>query len=118
MGARGKKSRAELSTPAPFDGRAPRIRPTLEVIQPPRALGTHGKALWDRTVADFDVSSSAAAELLCAACQALDRAEHCAEQIARDGLMLNGRENPLIKHELASRAFSAKVVQRLGLDSL
>ena len=117
MGARGPKSKAERETPT-FGQRALPSRQVAAVLQPPRALAKHGMALWDRIVTEFDVSSSAAAELLCEACQMLDRAESCAQQIARDGLMIEGREHPLVKHELAARAFCAKVVQRLGLDSL
>ena len=86
------------------------------IAAPPRELGTHGQALWDRIVGEFDVDTSAAAELLCQACQALDRAEGCAEQIVNDGLMIEGREHPLVKHELAARAFCAKIVQRLELE--
>ncbi len=118
MGSRGPRSKAEREMEALSASRGTSHPRSVSVVKPPRALSTHGQSLWDRIVVEFDVSSSAAAELLCQACQALDRAQDCAQQIARDGLMIDGREHPLVKHELASRAFSAKIVQRLGLDSI
>ena len=53
-------------------------------------------------------------------CAAADRAEECAEAIDRDGPMIrtqNGlRDHPLLKLELASRAFVVRSLHRLGLD--
>jgi len=100
----------------PLQGRVTSRRPAVGALKPPRALATHGRAVWDRIIAEFEIESSAAEELLCLACQSLDRAEDCAEQIARDGLMLEGREHPLVKHELAARSFCSKVLQRLELE--
>lgn len=116
MGTRGPKSKSERDTPEPRRlATVSQIR-SATMFDPPRALATHGKSLWDRIVAEYDVDSSAAVELLCQACQALDRAEDCAGEIARNGLMVGGREHPLVKHELAARAFCAKIVQRLELE--
>jgi hypothetical protein len=61
-------------------------------------------------------------ELLCLACQALDRAESLREAIDRDGTMLRTktgdlRSNPLLRDELANRAFCAKTLDRLGLNA-
>jgi hypothetical protein len=41
---------------------------------PPRPLHQHGMALWSRVTRDYDISDAAGIELLCLACQALDRA--------------------------------------------
>jgi hypothetical protein len=113
MGARGRKSKLELSAPV-FAPVAARRR--TGVVDPPRPLGEHGLALWQRVATEYDIDSSSALEQLVLACATLDRAEACAAQIAIDGLMLDGRENPLIKHELAARAFVARTLQRLGLE--
>ena len=87
---------------------------------PPRPLGKHGLALWRVVQAEYAVTDVGGVETLCHACQALDRAEEFAALIARDGAMLRTktgvREHPLIKHELASRAFVVRTLQRLGLD--
>lgn len=88
---------------------------------PPRPLGRHGRALWDGITSECIFEDAAGRELLCAACQALDRAEDCAEQIAIDGPVIRKggtiREHPALKHELASRAFLVRTLARLGLDS-
>ena len=54
------------------------------------------------------------------ACQALDRAEACRDAIDRDGEVqltrYGSKEHPALRAELASRAFVAKMLLRLGLD--
>jgi hypothetical protein len=89
-------------------------------LKPSRPLGKHGLALWDSVVSEYGIEDSGGVELLTLACQSLDRAEACAVEIKRTGLMLKTKigpkENPLIKHELAARAFTARTLQKLGLD--
>jgi hypothetical protein len=62
-----------------------------------------------RTLADVDLAA-----------EALDRAEACRERIDRDGEMISTkggmRKNPLLKSELASRAFVVRTLARLGLN--
>ena len=73
---------------------------------PPRPLGRYGMALWHRITHDFDISDAAGIELLCLACQALDRAEECRALIDKHGAVLihrdSGviRQNPLLRDEL------------------
>ena len=55
------------------------------------------------------------------ACQALDRAEACREKIDREGETMRlkaglVKDHPLLKHELANRAFVTRCIGRLGLD--
>jgi hypothetical protein len=88
----------------------------------PRPLQRHGMALWSRITRDYDVTDAAGIELLCLACQALDRTEACRAQIDDDGEVsaIDGkpvREHPLLKTELANRAFVSKTLERLGLNS-
>jgi hypothetical protein len=89
----------------------------------PRPLGQHGAALWRRIVQEYDVSDEAGRELLCLACQALDRAEACREVIDEHGeafiVQPSGmvRQNPLLRDELANRSFVAKTLERLGVNS-
>ena len=91
------------------------------VILPPRPLGSHGAALWDRVQREFAISDCGGLELLCQACQALDRAESLAEAIARDGAVVYNRagaprSHPSIRDELQLRAFIVKTIEKLGIN--
>jgi hypothetical protein len=63
-------------------------RSTATGLQPPRDLGQHGLVLWREILAEFDIKDRAGLELLCNACQCLDRAEALADWwfIRRKGL--------------------------------
>jgi hypothetical protein len=104
-------------------------RPPLTVVDPtaattltpPRTLNRHGRALWDRIQAEYRVDDCAGVEMLTQACQALDRAEALADQIASDGEVIRGRngmlrEHPCLKAELANRAFVVRTLTKLGLN--
>lgn len=56
----------------------------------PRHLSDHSRQLWRRLHGEYDFSS-AASEVLRLGLEALDRAESCREQVARDGLMVGSR---------------------------
>jgi hypothetical protein len=62
------------------------VDPGLSPVQPPRPLGTFGRALWDRVQREYDVSDPAGIEFLCLAGEALDRAESLRERIEADGV--------------------------------
>jgi hypothetical protein len=87
---------------------------------PPRPLGQHGRSLWDRVMSTYNITDSGGVELLCLACQALDRAESLSELIAAEGAVISVRgipkEHPAIKGELGNRSFIARTLARLGLD--
>ena len=90
-------------------------------IRPPRKLGQHGLALWSAVMSEFHIEDRGGVELLCLACQALDRAEALAAAIERDGHTIYSRTgvprtHPSIKDELALRAFIAKTIERLGIS--
>lgn len=89
-------------------------------IAPPRPLGEHGQAFWQSVQAEYAVTDTGGMELLAQAAAALDRAEECAAVIARDGLTVTTnsgiKDHPLVKHELANRAFVTRAIARLGLD--
>ena len=88
--------------------------------EPPRPLGEHGRALWQAIQSEYAVEDAGGVELLAQACAALDRAEDCCTAIQKDGPVIvtaNGmRDHPLLKHELANRAFVTRAIARLGLD--
>ena len=71
-------------------------------------------------LAEYDISDRGGVEILVQACLSLDRAEECADQINVDGptiMTKSGmREHPLLKNELANRAFVCRSLQRLGLN--
>jgi hypothetical protein len=89
-------------------------------VKPARKLGKPGAVLWRDAMRDYRIDDVGGLELLTLACEALDRAEGCRVQIDRDGEMIRGksgpREHPLLKHELASRAFVVKTLRALGLN--
>src|ERR687888_265306 len=86
--------------------------------EPPRKLGDHGRALWDRIMTAYDIADEAGREMLAQACAALDRTEALREQIERDGVTIivrgAAREHPGLKAELAGRAFVVRTLQKLG----
>lgn len=103
-------------------------KPALKIVKtarttnhPPRTLGKVGLGLWTRITNEYDVNDAAGKELLALGCEALDRAEACRAAIDRDGEVQRGgngfsKEHPALRPELASRAFVAKMLLRLGLD--
>jgi hypothetical protein len=97
-----------------------KIIPLRKTTAPPRKLGKHGRQLWDAVTGEVVVEDAAGIEMLTLTCQALDRAENCREQIDRDGELLRTKagikENPLLKTELANRAFVVRTMSRLGLE--
>jgi hypothetical protein len=89
-------------------------------LQPPRRLGVHGQALWDKVQSEFAIADCGGMELLAQACQSLDRAEALATIINRDGETIATRaglkDHPSLKHELGNRAFVVRTLQKLGLN--
>lgn len=87
---------------------------------PPRKLGKHGVALWESVMEEYRIDDAGGVAVLLLACEALDRAQACREQIDRDGVVLRtrvgSRDHPALKHELANRAFVVRTIHRLGLD--
>jgi hypothetical protein len=94
---------------------APRRQPV-----PPRKLGAHGMKLWKSIVSEYVFSDPGSLEMLCQACQALDRAEVLAAEIARDGPIYQTPRGPAghpgLKVELGNRAFVTATLTKLGLD--
>jgi hypothetical protein len=95
------------------------VSPETAGLLPPRPLGPHGMALWDRVQREYRVADTGGAEILAQACSALDRAESLAEAIERDGPVILTRTgvpkaHPACKDELACRAF---IVRSLGSAS-
>jgi hypothetical protein len=94
---------------------------SFDPIDPPRPLGTHGQALWDRIQGQYAISDEGGLEVLLQVCSGLDRAEELAALIARDGLLLSGnggclRPHPAIAGELKARAFVVASLQKLGIN--
>ena len=103
-------------------------KPLLKVVtlstptgpQPPRKLGEHGLTLWKTIMAEYGVEDSGGVEILLQVCTALDRAEAQRAIIDEDGesVTIKGvpRAHPLLREELANRAFICRGLQRLGLN--
>ena len=64
----------------------------------PRHLGDHGRRLWKRLVAEFDLSDAASQELLEKAAVSADRAAQAREVIAREGITVKGASGVPVRH--------------------
>ena len=69
--------------------------------------------------AEYLIRDSGGIELLCLACQALDRAESLSEAIAAEGQTIRTRTgikaHPALRDELANRALVARLLSKLGI---
>jgi hypothetical protein len=96
------------------------VQPGTTGVQPPRQLGPSGRQFWDDILREFTIEDRAGLELLCLAWERLDRAADLAERIEAEGSTIRTkggvRVHPAIRDELACRAFTAKVIERLGLN--
>lgn len=101
-------------------------KPNLTLVKPtngqrpPRRLGKAGLALWSAVTSAYDISDVGGIEILMEACATRDRVEQLAAQIENDGPLVKvrgvTREHPLLKAELAGRAFIVRSLMRLGLN--
>lgn len=83
----------------------------------PPGLGKTGANLWQVMTTEYRVSDGAGGETLRQICAAADRAAEYAAVIDAEGPMVGSkmhpREHPLVKHELAARAFVVRGLARL-----
>jgi hypothetical protein len=103
-------------------------KPSLKVVgatpisgtSAPPSLGAAGRSLWSSVMNEYEIRDSGGLAMLTQICAALDRLGECAAAIERDGLMIltkaGPKEHPLLKTEVALRAFIVRTLQRLGLD--
>jgi hypothetical protein len=89
--------------------------------KPPRKLGPHGSALRASVHSQYEIVDAGGLETLFLIAQEKDRVERCGAQIDKDGELIElpgggTKEHPLLKRELAGRAFIVRGLQRLGLD--
>jgi hypothetical protein len=96
-------------------------QPAATGRQPPGELGPSGRSLWDEITSSYYFDDRGSLETLYQAAAACDRAERCRREIERDGELIQTRsgllkEHPLMKMELACRAFIVRALARLGLD--
>jgi hypothetical protein len=97
------------------------VGPGASGPQPPRQLGAPGRQFWDDILREFTIEDRAGLELLCLAAESLDRAADLDERIRVEGATIKGRGgmvrvHPAIKDQLACRAFTARCIERLGLN--
>jgi hypothetical protein len=94
--------------------------PLADLVEPPSDLGATGAALWVSIQRQYQIRDSGGMAMLKLACEASDRAQRCRQQIDQDGEMIRTRtgvrSNPLLRDELANRAFVVRTLGQLGLD--
>jgi len=88
---------------------------------PPENLKRYGRALWAKVQDQYAIADVGGTEMLGQACAAADVAEDCAAKIKSEGLtVVSGsgtpHDHPLLRHELAARAFVVKTLRALGLN--
>jgi P27 family predicted phage terminase small subunit len=116
MGARGRKSSADLSTPTLHV-----VEPALlaELPPPPDHLSAAMQAWWRRAVADYDFDAHHLL-MLEAACDAWDRMVQARTTISAEGLTVetaNGKkQHPAVNIERDSRIAFSRLVRELDLD--
>jgi P27 family predicted phage terminase small subunit len=93
---------------------------TLNAPEAPETLREAGKSLWDSVQKEFHIVDSGGVELLAQCCAAADRAAELADLINREGATIYDgkgvlKENPLLRGELANRAFVTRTLARLGI---
>ncbi len=87
---------------------------------PSRKLGPAGHQLWHSVAAEYAIEDSGGIAILLLTCEALDRAEDCRADIDRDAAAIRTKSglksHPLLRDELANRAFVTRCIALLGLD--
>ena len=69
----------------------------------PESLSAESKALWIRVTGEYNLLGDTAGEqLLLSLCQNLDRLRQCQQQIAKDGLTIEGASGQIKPHPLLS----------------
>jgi P27 family predicted phage terminase small subunit len=96
------------------------FRPDTKVPRPPRTLSAPGASLWARITEEYQIDDAGGRELLCLACETLDRVQSLRELIDAEGEVVRTKaglkDHPALRHELAGRAFISKCLTRLGLS--
>jgi len=87
----------------------------------PSELGEHGQRLWQQVQSQFRVDDAGGVVLLTQICLANDRAARLKKLIDADGERVKKpdgtyRANPLLRDEIAARAFIARGIVQHGLN--
>jgi hypothetical protein len=76
--------------------------------------------LWRSVTSEYDIDDAGGTETMLQICEAADRLGSIAETIKAEGLTVRTKagpkEHPLLKSELALRAFIVRGLQRLGIN--
>ena len=90
------------------------------VVEPPVSLGKAGRKLWRSVTSQYDIRDAGGLAILEDACLGRDRSTEYRAVIDQEGATIRTKsgikEHPLVKFELAERAFTCRQLQRLGLD--
>ena len=96
------------------------VHPTTSSTSPAQKFGPAGQALWDGIMSEYGIADIGGLELLRQACAAQDRIASIRAAIDHDGEAFVSRSgairaNPLLRDELANRAFVCRVLEKLGI---
>ncbi len=92
----------------------------VTLLAPPSGLDKTGRGLWQTIMSEYNICDSGGQQMLQQICEAADRVHEFGAIISRDGPVVRTKhgpkDHPLLKHELAARAFIVRSLARLGLD--
>jgi hypothetical protein len=87
---------------------------------PPRSLASHGQRLWTLVQSEYAICDVGGREILCQACELVERAERLRAEIDRDGEIIRTKSGPRvhpgINQETHLRVAIGKMLERLGLN--
>ena len=85
----------------------------------PSGLGSAGREFYRRVQEEFGISDSGGLELLSQASFAIDRADACRLQVAKEGQTIATKSgmkpHPLIQSETAARSLAVRCIAALGI---
>jgi hypothetical protein len=90
---------------------------TKSMILPPDHLSDNMKSFWVELTSEFDFSTEHL-HVLRVTAEAFDRIQSARKQIAKDGLMLDGRRHPLVGIEAKSTELFMRGIRDLGLEKV
>jgi hypothetical protein len=82
---------------------------------PPSKLKAAGLDFWRSALSEYEIGDTASRQLLFQVCCSIDAAASYRAEIERDGNVVEGKEHPLIKCEVAAQAFISRNLTKLGL---
>src|SRR2546430_10340698 len=97
LARRGTSAMPKTPEKPPLSLVSPAITGEIEALDtPPRSLASHGQRLWTLVQSEYAISDVGGREILCQACELLERAERLRAEIDRDGEIIRTKSGPRV----------------------